>query len=115
MSQTPSKAHLVRDFIVGGTAVALVSYIANHVEPSLAGFVAGTPVGLCLIYFVAGYKESVNYTVAHTLSVTILTAVTFLFYYLYVVKRVDKTKTVVSSFVFWLIAILVLWKLQLKH
>ena len=67
-----SKAHLIRDFIAGGLGVVLVSYIANHVEPSLAGFVAGMPIGLCLIYFVAGYKESLNYTVAHSLSMIIL-------------------------------------------
>ena len=110
-----SKAHLIRDFIAGGLGVVLVSYIANHVEPSLAGFVAGMPIGLCLIYFVAGYKESLNYTVAHSLSMIILSCVTFIFYYMYVVRKANKTRTLIYSFIFWILAVLVLWRIQVKH
>jgi hypothetical protein len=108
------KLHLVRDFVLGGCLVAFVSYLANHVHSSLAGFVAGIQVGLFLIYFVSDYDESIKYTESHTISVTLLALFTFLFEYLYVVRKKGKTITLSDSFVFWLVLITLLWHFKVK-
>jgi hypothetical protein len=105
----PWKLHLVRDFILGGLSVAFVSYLANHVRPSLAGFVTGIPVGLLLIYFVNDYQKSLKYTSAHTMSAVVMTAVTILFYYLYVILKKDKMTTLSYSFFLWILLVSTIW------
>lgn len=104
-----SKDHLIRDFILGGCIVAGVSYLANHVQSSLAGLVAGMPIGLLLIYFVSDYNESLKYTVTHTLSILVLATVTSVFYYLYVILKKGKIVTLSYSIILWFVLILLIW------
>ena len=38
--------HFIKIFLVGGFTIAVVSYLANYFDASLAGFLVGIPVGI---------------------------------------------------------------------
>ena len=43
---------IIKQFLIGGTFVSGISYMANYVNPVLAGLLAGVPIGLPSTFFI---------------------------------------------------------------
>ncbi|GAG78500.1 unnamed protein product, partial [marine sediment metagenome] len=77
---------LFKEFLIGGTFVAVISGLGNYVDPLLAGLLAGVPIGLPSTIFIIGKTKSKAYVINLTIAVIMLMIVTFLFYYIYIKK-----------------------------
>ena len=72
--------HYLKSFIIGGLTFAVISYIANNINASLAGFLVGIPVGILLMYFIIEENKIISYTITHTISIIVLFVVSLLLY-----------------------------------
>ena len=94
-------------------SLATISLISNQLDASLAGLLIGIHIVIILISFIIDNDKSINYTVTYTISIIILAIGSLLFYYLYIVKKVPKHKTIFYSLVLWVICIIMVWKSNL--
>ena len=101
--------HFIKIFLVGGFTIAVVSYLANYFDASLAGFLVGIPVGILLIFFIIDEDRIVEYTITHTISIIILAIISILFYYLYMVRGFGKNDTILITLIIWFISIIIVW------
>jgi len=98
--------HVVRSvvisFIIGGSIIALVKYVATRVkDPALASAIAGLPIGLIAIFFLtkdeAG-KYAENYIFV---TISLLSAITT-FYVLYSNKKTSQTGALFIAIGVWI-------------
>lgn len=101
---------IIKEFLIGGTFVAGISYIGNYVDPLLAGLLAGIPIGLPSAYFILNKQKSKEYVRNLALTTIVLTFVTILFYFTFVKYDFDKNVGITISMGIWLIIVLILWK-----
>ena len=103
-------SQFLQHFLIGGLSIAISIYLLDRLDPTLSGLLIGAPIGILLSYFIQGNQKIAKYTVTHTISILILAIVTVFFYYLYMIKKRGKVKTIVYSMLFWVICVLLLWK-----
>lgn len=102
----------VKEFLLGGTMVAAISYLGNSVNPLLAGLLGGIPIALPSLYFVQGTHNIKVVSTTLLVSTFLLFTTVVIFYYLHFVKQSgeSKNKALIWSMVIWLIITLILWK-----
>ena len=101
--------HFFKIFFIGGFTIAIVSYIANYFDASLAGLLVGIPVGILLMYFIMDQDRIIDYTITHTISIVILAMISLLFYYLYMVRGLGKNHTIIITLIIWFVSITIAW------
>ena len=103
----------LKDFLIGGFALATISFIANNVNSALAGLIIGIPLGVSLMLFIVGHKKIIEYNATHTISLLLTFFLTVLAYYLYIFFKFSKIKTVIICLSIWIVTVLILWKSNL--
>ena len=106
---------IIKEFLIGGTFVAGISYIGNYVDPLLAGLLAGVPIGLPSAYFILSKQKSKEYVRNLALTTIVLTFVTILFYFTFVKYDLDKNIGIAISMGIWLLIVLILWKTRISE
>jgi len=104
---------ILKEFLFGGTMVATISYLANFIDPRLAGLLAGIPIGLPTIYFICKDK-AVPYIKNLSITTFILLAVTLLYFYLYTKKKWSKNITIIYTMSIWVILVFFIYGIQQK-
>ena len=106
---------IMKEFLIGGTCVAGISYIGNYIDPLLAGLLAGIPIGLPTTYFILNKQKSNKYVKNLMLTTVMLTFVTILFYITFVMYNLDKVTGIAISMGIWLIVVFILWKTRISE
>jgi len=104
---------IFKEFMIGGTFVAVISGLGNYVDPLLAGLIAGIPIGLPSTIFINGKLKSKEYVTNLTITSALLLAVTLLFYYIYIKKDIEKKKSIAIAMGIWIIIVFILWRTRL--
>ena len=94
---------ILKHFFIGGILFSFLSYIANQVDPIIAGLITGLPVGLFTIYFVMDYNTSQQFAFVDLFSCLLMTLVTLIFYYIYTIKKIPKKRALFFSISLWII------------
>ena len=105
---------IIKSFILGGSFVAVISYISTQVNPVLGGLLAGVPIGLPTIYFIVCHKKSQVFILNLIYSTLILSTVTIVFYLMYQRANISKNISLSSSMLLWLVIVITIWKLRTK-
>lgn len=106
-------SEIIKQFIIGGTFVAGISYIGNYVNPVLAGLLAGLPIGLPSTYFILNSTKAKDYVSNLALTTILLTMVTCLYYYLYAhAGYLSKNMGIAFSMSIWLLGVVLIWQLR---
>lgn len=95
----------LKEFIIGGSFLATISFIANNVDAGIAGLLVSIPFGILIIYFIAEEPKIIEYTITHTISAIILSISSIAFYYFYMVKGIHKNTTIIISLFIWIIVL----------
>ena len=93
----------LKSFIMAGSVVAGIDYLANEVDPALAGVLSGIPISIPSILLVKKASDSKEFIWDASLMITLLTVITYLTWYLYVKKNVEKKRAVKISMSIWFI------------
>jgi len=105
---------IIKQFMIGGIFVSGISYMGNYVNPVLAGLLAGIPIGLPSTFFIHNSIKAKSYVSNLAITTILLTAVTCLFYYLYVkAGYMSKNGGIVLSMGIWIIGVIILWQLNI--
>lgn len=91
----------LKSFLMAGSVVAGIEYLANEVDPALAGVLSGIPISIPSILLVKKASDSKEFIWDASLMITILTLVTYLTWYLYVKQNVEKETAVAISMSIW--------------
>lgn len=93
---------IVIQFIIGGSTVALISYLGNFVNPVLAGIFASIPLGLPSGYYIASSKAPAYYKnlLIMTTGLLMATAITSI---LVIEYKVDKNTSIIAGMLTWAI------------
>lgn len=93
---------LLVPFLIGGTTIAVVKYVASTLNnPALAAIFGGIPVGLVSIFFVAN-SESISYSINYFYVTMILGASILTFYALHTYTSLSKNVVLVIALATWL-------------
>jgi len=93
----------LKSFLMAGSVVAGIQYLANTVDPALAGVLSGIPISIPSILLVKKASDSKEFIWDASLMITILTLVTYLTWYLYVKQNVEKETAVAISMSIWFV------------
>ena len=104
-------SEILKEFLIGGTTVAGISYLGNYVDPILAGLLAGIPMGLPTIYFIQQAKAEA-YIRNLSFTTVLLCITTLLYYYLFVKLNVGKNIGIVYTMSFWFISIIAIYYIE---
>ena len=93
---------IVTQFIIGGSTVALISYLGNFVNPVLAGIFASIPLGLPSGYYIASSKAPAYYKnlIIMTAGLFLATAVTSI---LVIEYKIEKNTAIIAGMLSWAI------------
>jgi len=91
----------LKSFLMAGSVVAGIEYLANEVDPALAGVLSGIPISIPSILLVKKASDSKEFIWDASLMITILTVITYLTWYLYVKQNVEKETAVAISMSIW--------------
>lgn len=105
-------SYLVKPFLTGGLFVAGISFIGNKVDPILAGLLAGLPIGLPSTYFISD-KKAPKYVLNLAYTTILLTIVTILYTFIYVIKHnTDKNTGIIISMSVWFVLVSLIYIYQ---
>ena len=98
-------------FLVGGTIVSVVTYLASHAKGLLAAFVANLPVitliTFLIIYFESGQKSVISY--AQGLIIMLFPWLAYIFSIIFLTNRIGFiTSLVIGVFLYLLTAFLII-------
>ena len=94
--------NLLVPFLIGGTTIAVVKFVASNLHnPALAAIFGGVPVGLVSLYFVAN-SETLSYAVNYFYVTMILGISILTFYFLHTHTSWSKNTVLAVSLVTWL-------------
>lgn len=94
--------NLLIPFLIGGTTIAAVKYVASNLHnPGLAAIFGGVPVGLVSLYFVAN-ADSYSYAVNYFYVTMILGISILIFYILHSYTSLSKNVVLAISLGAWL-------------
>ena len=93
---------IIEEFLIGGTTVALISYLGNYVNPVLAGIFASIPIGLPSGYFIAtskipAYYKNLLIMTTGLLAATAITTVLIIQY------KIEKNTSIIAGMLTWAI------------
>jgi len=108
-------ANYFKSFAMAGSVVAGIQYLANKVDPALAGVLSGIPISIPSMLLVNTAKDSKEFIWDASLMITVLTIVTYLTWYLYVKQGVSKEKSVAISMGIWFAFAIVYYFVVAKH
>ena len=91
----------LKSFLMAGSVVAGIEYLANEVDPALAGVLSGIPISIPSILLVKKASDSKEFIWDASLMITLLTVITYLTWYLYVKQNVEKETAVAISMSIW--------------
>ena len=106
-----------KEFLMGGTMMAAVTYFGNNVDPLLAGLIGGIPLTIPSLYFVSGNSNLTLLSNTLIFSTFALFSIVGLFHYLYVVHSpgIPKNRCILYSMILWLVLTLLIWGLDLPN
>ena len=94
--------NLLVPFLIGGTTIAAVKFVASNLHnPGLAAIFGGVPVGLVSLFFVAN-SETLTYAVNYFYVTMILGISILTFYILHTYTSWSKNTVLAVSLVTWL-------------
>ncbi len=98
-------------FLVGGTIVSVVTYLASHAKGLLAAFVANLPVitliTFLIIYFESGQKSVISY--AQGLVIMLFPWLAYIFSIIFLTNRIGFISSlVIGVFLYLLTAFLII-------
>jgi len=98
-------------FLVGGTIVSVVTYLASHAKGLLAAFVANLPVitliTFLIIYFESGQKSVISY--AQGLIIMLFPWLAYIFSIIFLTNRIGFISSlVIGVFLYLLTAFLII-------
>mgnify|MGYP001106577595 CR=1 FL=1 len=93
----------LKSFTMAGAVVAGIQYLANEVDPELAGVLSGIPISIPSMLLIKKAKDSKEFIWDASLMITVLTIITYITWYLYIKQGVTKEKSVAFSMGLWFV------------
>ena len=100
----------IQYFFIGGSILTGLSYIANEIDPVLAGLLGGIPIALPTLYTITGKKRISKYIDNLVVSTFLLFFVTLIFYICNQQYKYKKNNCLCTSLLVWFLTIYYLWK-----
>ena len=106
-----------KEFLLGGTMMALVTYFGNNVDPILAGLIGGIPLTIPSLYFVRDNENLKMLSTTLIFSTFALFVIVGVFHYLYVIRTpgVTKNRAILYSMSTWAVLTFAIWYFKIPQ
>ena len=103
---------IVQSFLAGGSFVATINYIGNHVDPIFAGLLSGLPIPIITTYYIKDSKAK-NYVLNLVYTGLAATIVTIIYGILFVwTNNVTKNQGIIIAISLWFLFITLMYYYQ---
>ena len=88
-------------FIVGGSILSCVSYLANNVNPFFAGLLAAFPLDLLMLFAIKDQKKRREYSKGLILFGTAIITAASTFYFIEPTNYINSSSEILVAFLAW--------------
>lgn len=103
----------VKTFVLSGSIMAIVQYVANEIDPALASI--SFPFTLPALFLVNRVVKSKKYIWNSALMLTVLVIITYLTWFLYAKLRLSKIISVGISLILWMISVVIYYYSNIQN
>lgn len=93
----------LRTFLIAGSSVTLISYLANNKNPVLAGIVSGISISIPSLLLINNKSDQHTYTNIMVFMSLLLCLVTIICWFLFIKKGWSSLASVLVSMVIWVL------------